>query len=94
MELVVYKYPMPQNIGELVYTDIPVPAKPLMFDRDMHGMPCVWIEHPAGDDVPKQSVGFRVVATGQPFDQTQTPRHVQSMNDRGFIWHLYTSLAW
>lgn len=84
MTRVVWKWPV--VVGGFTAIQVPVDAPVALVAIDpLSGRPAVWIEQEVAAERVERK--FRIYGTGEPI--TVDDRHVGSVVDRGFVWHVY-----
>ena len=90
---VIYKYPMSLRVaGGIHQFDWPVETKALHVGAQERETVTIWVqtkvEHPNREG-PKERRTFRIYGTGFPLDPDDIRSYVGSVQQDGYVWHVY-----
>ena len=85
----IYKYEINPQLGGTFSLELPVSAEMIYAAVDNKtGTSCMWFEFNTVDEKNLETVNFRIIATGEEFDDSNL-EYMTSYQHGPFVWHIY-----
>lgn len=85
----IYKYEINPQVGGTFSLNLPESAELVHTAVDNKtGIPCMWFEFDKKDEKEPKTVTFRLIATGEEFDDEDLS-YTDSYQYGPFVWHIY-----